>query len=224
MESKFSVIIPTMFKCPEITSELLNTLYEDDAVSEVILIDNTVFHDPIPNIPFHHKLKMHSSGKNLYVNPSWNYGVELAKENLIAILNDDIVISNNLFSILSTVDFKEIGIIGACHPMIEEHENPKRFDNLDVAILSLDFRSWGFGIFMAMHKEAYTPIPEDMLIWCGDDYIFHQAVKKGKENYVLYATIKTKMSTTSNNNIFDIIKDNDVILYENKYKLKNEKV
>lgn len=220
MENKFSVIIPTLFRCPSITSELLHTLYEDDAVSEVILIDNTVFHDPIPNIPFHSKLVMHSSGKNLYVNPSWNYGTELAKESLIAILNDDIVISNNLFSILSTVNFKEIGIIGACHPMIQQEENPKRFENLDVAILSLNFRSWGFGVFMAMHKDTYIKIPEDMLVWCGDDYLFNQIMNKGKENYVLYAPIKTKMSTTSDDKIFDDIKQNDIVLYETKYKIK----
>ena len=120
MERKFSVIIPTLFKCQSILNELLESLYEDDAVSEIILIDNTVFEDPIPTIKFHNKMTMYSAGKNLYVNPSWNYGVSLAKEEYIAILNDDITIPNNLFTVLCQADLKEIGIIGACHPMIQQ--------------------------------------------------------------------------------------------------------
>ncbi len=220
MEKKFSVIIPTLFRCPEILNELLDSLYEDDAVSEIILIDNTVFYDVIPNIRFHDKMHMHSAGKNLYVNPSWNYGVELAKEDHIAILNDDITIPNNLFTVLTQANFKDFGIVGACHPMIQQVEAPKRFDVQEAELFPVPERMWGYGIFMAMLKEHYIHIPEEMLVWAGDDYLFHQNKALGRQNYTLVCPIQTKMSATSSDKIFDDIKDNDVIIYETKYKIK----
>lgn len=220
MEKKFSIIIPTLFRCPEILNELLSSLYDDNAVSEVILIDNTVFYDSIPTINFHDKLKMYSTGKNLYVNPSWNYGVEIAKENYIAILNDDITVPENIFTVFQQVDFDNMGIVGACHPMIQEVERPKRFAITEAELFAIGGRMWGYGIFMAMRKEHYISIPEDLLIWAGDDFLFTQNKALGRQNYTITCPIQTKMSTTSSDIIFDDIKNNDVIVYETKYKIK----
>jgi hypothetical protein len=72
---------------------------------------------------------------------------------------------------------------------------------------------------MAMKKSTYVKIPEDMLIWCGDDYLFHQTARTGKMNALMGCPIKTKMSATSDNPIFDEIKNNDKHLYETKYKI-----
>ena len=219
MKKKFSIIIPTLFRCESILNELLESLYEDDSVSEVILIDNTVFVDPIPTLKFNNKMTMYSVGENLFVNPSWNYGVSIAKEDYIAILNDDITIPNNLFTVLGQADLEEIGMIGACHPMIDQVEQPKRFDVEQAELVSVLERMWGYGIFMAMHKSHYFNIPEEMKIWCGDDYLFHQNRVAGRQNYTLVCPIQTKMSVTSNDPVFDNIKDNDVEVYNLKYKI-----
>lgn len=220
MERKFSIIIPTMFRRVDILSQLLENLYQDPMVEEVILINNCDLSDTIPKIPLNSKLLIVSKGRNLYVNPSWNLGVKLSSQDYIAILNDDILISDKLFTGVCQLDFDQIGILGACHPAIEQTDNPTKFSIPSFEILGARIRPWGFGIFMAMKKADYVKIPDDLLIWCGDDYLFHSIAAKGKMNALLVAPIKTKMSATSDDKVFDDIKNNDVELYNSKYKIK----
>lgn len=219
MDKKFSVIIPTLFRCPDITNELLANLYEDDAVSEIIIIDNTEDPTNVSKLIISDKLKVHSQNKNIYVNPSWNLGVSLAKEDHVAILNDDITIPNNLFYVLKQPDYVDLGIVGACHPSIQRVDHPKRFDVDKIELIAIPERMWGYGIFMVMHKNAYLEIPEEMLVWCGDDYLFHQNRVKGKQNYTMLCPIQTKMSATSDDPIFDEVKRKDIEAYNLKYKV-----
>lgn len=219
MESRFSVIIPTLFRRPDILNNLLGTLYDDPAVSEVIILDNTEYTDEtIVPLEVNDKTKIHSAGRNRYVNPSWNYGVQEAEEKYIAILNDDITIPEGIFTSISQIDLKPMGVIGACHPMIQQVENPQRFSIEKGELVPISERIWGFGIFMAMHKDNYIPIPDEIKVWCGDDIIFHGNRLAGRENYLLVAPIQTRMSTTSDDKQFDEIKENDVKLYNLKYK------
>lgn len=216
----FSVIIPTLYRCTNITNNLLASLYDDPAVSEVVIIDNTENQDNGSKIITNEKLQIHSQGRNIFVNPAWNLGVSIAKEDRVAILNDDITIPNNLFQSLTQVDFfEEIGIVGACHPTIQQVETPSRFNIENAELVAIPERMWGYGIFMAMHKKSYIKIPEDLLIWCGDDYLFHQNKALGRQNYTLVCPIQTKMSATSDDSIFDEIKNKDVELYNLKYKV-----
>jgi glycosyltransferase involved in cell wall biosynthesis len=207
-----------MFRCVSITNSLLESLYEDTAVSEVIIIDNTDDRKNLDKISKHEKLQIHSQGKNIYVNPAWNLGVSIAKEDVVAIINDDVTIPNNLLYGLTQANFEGTGIIGACHPTIQQVETPTRFEVDEVSLFPVQDRMWGYGIFMAMHKNNYINIPEDMLIWCGDDYLFHQNKAIGKQNYVLACPIQTKMSSTSDDNMFDEIKNKDLEMYNLKYK------
>ena len=219
MEKKFSIIIPTLFRCVHITNVLLEILGEDDAVSEIIMIDNTV-DGPSPDLKINDKVRMYSVGENLYVNPAWNYGVSLAKEDYIGILNDDITIPNYLFAgVLKQVDFDSIGILGACFTHIQEVENPGRFNITQLEVHGIPERLSGYGIFMVMKKDHYVEIPEELLVWTGDDVLFHRNKHAGRQNCLMVCHIQTKMSSTSNDPIFDEIKQRDVKIYEEKYKL-----
>jgi len=218
MAKKFSIIIPTLFRCVNITNVLLEILNEDNAVSEIIIIDNTEIGPP-ENFITNDKVKIYSAGENLYVNPAWNYGVSLAKEDYIGILNDDITVPNNMFDILSQADLANMGVIGACYMMIHEVEQPARYNMSEIKIVGIPERLWGFGICMIMHKDHYPVIPEELLIWAGDDVIFHRNKHAGRQNFLLFCPIQTKMSSTSNDPIFDEIKNRDVKIYEEKYKL-----
>lgn len=209
-----------MFRRPDILNQLLENLYQDPMVEEVILINNSELSSKVPQIPLNNKLLIVSKGRNIYVNPSWNLGVSLSSQDYIAILNDDIIISDKLFTGVCQINFDQVGILGACHPMIEETETPTKFSVPSFEILGARIRPWGFGIFMAMKKSDYVKIPEDMLIWCGDDYLFHNIAKTGKINALLGSPIKTKMSATSDDKVFDEIKNRDVELYNSKYKIK----
>ena len=219
MNRRFSIVIPTMFKCPDITNELLGNLYDDPAVSEVIIINNTEDSNNVTKININKKLQVQSQSKNLYVNPSWNLGVSVAKEHYVGILNDDIIIAEGLFSGLSNVPIENLGVIGASHGSLMGLDKPERFMSKEFHIKGMPERTWGFGVFMVLHKNHYPTIPEDMKIWCGDDYIYHQNRVAGRQNCILICPIQTKMSTTSDNPVFDEIKNNDVELYNSKYKV-----
>jgi GT2 family glycosyltransferase len=219
MDKKFSVIIPTMYKCFDVTVKLLANLHEDAAVSEIILIEN-VDKSERPSVPhpIGEKVKVIPQGRNIYVNPSWNIGAAAASEEYIALVNDDITVPDNIFSVLKTFNLEDIGVLGACDFLIQEVQHPQRFTTRYIRATSVGDRLWGYGIFMVMNINNYAPIPDDLLIWAGDDYLFHHNKNRGKLNAMGLFPIQTKMSTTSSNPEFDEIKKNDADLYELKYK------
>ena len=55
-----------MFRCIDITNELLANLYEDAAVSEVIIVDNTEDPNNSSKLITDEKLKIQYQGKNIY--------------------------------------------------------------------------------------------------------------------------------------------------------------
>ena len=73
----------------------------------------------------------------------------------------------------------------------------------------------GFGIVIAGNKKSYHKIPENIRIWFGDDYLVQMNNEAGKINYVIDdLPIFTKMSTTSDLEEFNEIKDVDRLMYE----------
>ena len=217
MEREFSVIIPTMFRCPDITNLLLASLQRDIAVKEIIIIDNT--DEGTATFSDSYKLKYVRQYKNIYVNPAWNAGVREAKEEYIALVNDDITLPEQVFSAISGIPFENSGIIGTSHPHIDQVEAPARFRIINFDIAATSIRTWGWGIFMVMAKKHYIEIPDDMKIWCGDDFLFHQNKKFGRVNGLFGFPIQTKMSTTSDDPVFEELKQNDIKMYESKYKI-----
>ncbi len=220
MEREFSIIIPTLFKRVDILNNLLLNLYHDGAVKEVILIDNSNGFD-YSKLERHPKLRTIISGKNIFVNPSWNLGVSLAKYEFIGLLNDDITIPENVFTSLKTIALEKFGVIGTNHPSIQQVETPTRFTVPNFTIVKTPIRNWGFGILMVMYKENYIKIPDGIKIWTGDDIIFHENNRYGRTNAIFTFPVQTKMSSTSDLPEFDSVKENDLLLYEN-YKTKNK--
>jgi hypothetical protein len=210
-----------MFRCVDITNKLLANLYADPQVSEVILIDNSEDVENINKIIIDQKLQIHSQNKNIFVNPAWNLGVSIAKEDNLAILNDDITIPEGIFTGLAQIDLKKEGILGACFATIQTVDKPERFTVKEINIVSILERTWAFGVFMVMHKDHYVTIPEDMQVWCGDDYLYHQNRILGRNNSLMVFPIQTRMSTTSDDPVFDEIKNRDVEVYNSKYKIMN---
>ena len=82
-----SVVIPTLWK-PNGVLEKLQDIASIDLVGEIILIDN----DTSQNIDLSHISKViHvKEPQNIYVIPSWNKGVALAKYDKILVTNDDV--------------------------------------------------------------------------------------------------------------------------------------
>ena len=114
--SKVSAIIPTLWKAKEFTDHLVDVLIEDESVGEIIIIDNAPADFSYDN----EKVVMLRQEENLYVNPSWNLGVEEAAYDKFIILNDDIIIPYNFVFELESVLTSDKGVIG-----IDETKNTK---------------------------------------------------------------------------------------------------
>lgn len=92
IDKYFSIVIPTMWKSNKIFGML--PVYEKSKyVKEIIIIDN----NPKKKIDLseYKKIRYYTKGKNIYVNPSWNWGYALSNYNLI-LANDDIIINDSL--------------------------------------------------------------------------------------------------------------------------------
>ena len=213
--SKVSAIVPTLWKAKEFTDHLVNVLIEDKSVGEIIIIDNAPGDFSYDN----EKVVMLRQEENLYVNPSWNLGVEESDYDKFIILNDDIIIPYNFVSQLESMLTADKGVIGIDERGVIKIPN---FDSKNITFLDrkidlkpLKKRSWGFGITLAGHRKSYYKIPENIRIWYGDDYLVQMNNKKGRVNYVIDdVPIFTKMSTTSDLEEFEDIKNIDNLMYD----------
>ena len=183
MDKKLSVVIPTIQKNTELLIKLLSTLNEDASVDEIILIDNSLKGIDYSNP----KLRIITPKENLYVNPSWNLGVKEAKNDYVALLNDDIIISNNFCSQIVSNMTPEMGCVGMNSSEYVSTTDVIQ-DNLDNNKIELKYEKymdlfWGIAIFF--HKNAYNEIPEELKIIHGDTWIFEKAKKQGKKNYFI---------------------------------------
>ena len=213
--SKVSAIIPTLWKAKEFTDHLVDVLIEDESVGEIIIIDNA----PADFFYDNEKIVMLKQEENLYVNPSWNLGVEEADYDKFIILNDDIIIPYNFVSQLENLLTSDRGIIGVDAPSVISVEsfNDKNITFLDrkIELKSITNRDWGFGITIAGHRNSYHKIPENIRIWYGDDYLTKVNKDQGKVNYVIDdIPIFTKMSASSDLEEFNEIKNIDTLMYD----------
>lgn len=60
---------------------------------------------------------------------------------------------------------------------------------------------------MFIRTRSYTPIPEGLRIWYGDDYLFNHQTHRNL--YFRRTRIETCMSTSSGDSLFDSIKQRD---------------
>jgi hypothetical protein len=196
---KYTVIIPTLWKSNR-TKKLLSDLNECEYVDEIIVINNQLTDVLDGKVE---KVRHVSFGGNIYVNPAWNKGIELAKNECIALCNDDINFDPNIFGLITKDILMEYGIIG-------QSEFNYKGNNTDEPIIEKwlgKVRDWGWGCLIIFDKKDWINIPNDIKIWYGDDYIFkcNPATKSILKNF----NIQTEMSTTSDEKQWDEIKKKD---------------
>lgn len=219
---RISVIIPTMWKTEGLRERLMN-LSAIPTVGEIILIDNSLTPPELDIVGLRH-IKNY---ENIYVNPAWNLGWETAQFDKLCFLNDDVDFDLRLFKNISPYITEDKGMIGlaeyhGCGVWQDEsgcdYSRPNwrrghRGYTLKVFQLNENRRP-GYGCLWFIHKNSYTPIPNDIKIWYGDDWIYY---KSGKPNWAMMnIDIVGKPSQTSDLPEFDSVKRNDQRLY-NKY-------
>ncbi len=204
---KISVIIPTMYKSSLLT-DLIHQLNNSEQVLEIILIDNANKNGSMfTSIP---KVKVFNQINNIYVNPSWNLGVTNALSDYVLICNDDLLFDLEILKKIQILLDKNIGLIGVS---LKNNETSK-FLKIRVAKMRYD----GYGTLMFLNKKNYKIIPDDLLVWSGDDYLFYAINKVNLEISGFY--YKTEMATTSGLSPFNEIKIRDRKTYIEKYQYK----
>jgi glycosyltransferase involved in cell wall biosynthesis len=182
-DMQYSVIVPTMWRVADQFVQFLQTLCTCEDVGEIIIINND--NTKTPQGLNHVKIRMFDPGRNIFVNPAWNLGVEHALYDRICILNDDVIFDTALFGRLRVMLNPSNGLFGLC-PGIDV------FDQIPITDKSIDIVPWapgrhtyGFGCLFFLHKEIWTPIPEGLDIYFGDNFIFDLQMAQGKQNYFI---------------------------------------
>ena len=209
-----SVIMPTMWK-PKMVMATIKQIVEQPAVGELIIIDNSetdsnafdIFHTEFPKVVYINE------GKNTYVNPAWNKGVSLAKYDKLLFVNDDVEADWSFVNALEEYITSDKGMIGAgvsCWQYNEQHEGSGGI------VPIWNHRPNCYGCVFAMHKESYVPIPDNLLIHFGDDWLF---TKQHKQNYeIINWKMGGESEQTSGLPIFDSIKEQDNINWCRYYR------
>ena len=194
---KWSVVIPTLWKSTRIFN-LLESLDTTPDVGEIILINNAPEHTPV--LPKLEKLKILSKGENIFVNPAWNLGVAEASFTHIALCNDDIEFEPSLFARLQLLDFEK-RVIGCSADNFSADSSTG--DSLEIFKGHCISKGWGCLLFF--QRSDYQPIPEQLKIWCGDDWLVHTF------NHIqsFKWPIQTDMSTSSGIPSLNVIAQND---------------
>ena len=192
---KLSVIIPTIQKNLFVLEKLLHILNSDTVVSEILLINNCP--KKLTGFKEITKLKIFNMPQNLYVNPSWNFGIDNISNDLFLIINDDILpIKNFAGKILSSgiLDKKMTGLVGINPACICQYDRISTTDiiqpedegnNLSFFAMN-NYRNtgdWGSAFFG--RKNNYYKIPEDIKIIFGDNYLLYRNLTNAKINYLI---------------------------------------
>lgn len=214
---KLSVVIPTLQKNLELLNNLVKTLSNDSCVSEIIIIDNSTKGYTYEN----NKVRVIVPKENLFVNPSWNLGVKEAKENIVALLNDDITIPEGFCKSVVSQMSENMGVVGFHRDFIINTPEIKPLPELTHLYLEKAAGRCGFfGVAMFFYKASYFEIPEDIKIFWGDDWLYTQNKKRKRTNYYIKDQIIYHYgSLSSTDKIVSPYSKNDSKLYR-KYTRK----
>lgn len=199
-----SIIIPTMWVCPNELKTMLTRYEKSKYIKEVIIIDNNPSESE--SLSEFKKIRHFPQETNIFVNPAWNLGVKLANYEPI-IANDDIDWIEVDY-LIEEVNKKEYDLVGAslynCHVnSLVIHPIKKWYGN-----------SYGSLMFI----KDYKPIPDQLKIFRGDKWLFDNAKNPATFSGIWF-TNKSSTVNILSDEIYSITK-NDELIYNNLMKNK----
>lgn len=209
--NKFSVIIPTIWKGLHL-NELLEATYKSDYIDEVILINNDI--NNTKEYPKNNKITLLEPKQNIFVNPAWNVGVSIAKNDKIIIAQDDLIFDvDTLCHFIDMAEkqnypLKSLGFIGMSYGNFFLEKNAEEIELEDC------HHTPAWATIMIFHRDNWSPIPHQLKIHYGDDFI-----KRGMGKPIFQIRglcVKTEMSTSAGSND-SIIKQ---VLINDEYEWK----
>lgn len=198
-----TVVIPTLCKSEKTLSKLLKEFEQCESVKEVLIFDNTLgtFSCEFSKVKIFNK-------ENLYVNRAWNKGIEECNTPYYLLINDDVICTKETIDTCLTLlkDNKSIGVTTvATHP-IEENEIDF-YINIDSIPEEPEFSikdgdsEYYLGWFIFGKKEFWVPVPDTLLYFFGDNWIFYNVFRQKKKigiitNYTIYHVTSTTCKAT----------------------------
>lgn len=176
-----SILIPT-YGAGDFLAQCVQSLYANTKNDFILhVVDDASgpeTQEYIATLQKKYGFKLTQLNKRKYVNPIWNMAESLTKGRYVAIINNDITFSK-----------------GWDHPLIEALQvpdvwlaNPYQTDEGCKTPYAVTGRTNGLSIrgsgFM-MRRDAMRkifPIPQDLLIWFGDNWIVRQVEKNMKKS------------------------------------------
>lgn len=170
----FTVIVPTLWNFAPFADVCVDVA-NHPLVLEVIVINNAVERTP-ENHPLlqHPKIKVHTLKENIYVNPAWNLGAMLSQGEILCIWNDDLIFDLTIFDLIEERLQPSHGVYGLwpSWPNSQVTFHPHSDQGL-----------WGFGQLMFLHRNNWVDIPCELLVYCGDNWIFDTQKNAWQQNF-----------------------------------------
>lgn len=196
---RFSIVIPTLQRSPHLRQIILDCCENPD-VQEVIVINNAGSKLELA----HSKLRVVDPGSNIFVNPAWNLGVALSTGSLVALVNDDVLFEPVALSyaahLLRTGRF---GIVGPDRSCFYETSESGRVSHRIYA----DRQVVTYGTFMCLRRESYAPVPGELKIWGGDEWLIKN--QRRPNVALIRCRFSTDMGTTSSSTEFAPMKETE---------------
>lgn len=170
-----------MWKFPQFI-HFLNDIVKHPLVGEIIVVDNNPNERPHPDFFANEKINLVTFGKNIFVNPAWNYGVFKAKYDKIGIMNDDIIFDLRIFDRVYPFIIEEIGPSGLSVRPWHEHF----VDGLiRIEPFAPGANTFLFANMFFIHRKSWQVIPAGLDLYFGDNYVFDTALWNNKPIYLI---------------------------------------
>ena len=180
-----SVIVPTMWKAEHIMY-MLPILENHHLIGEILIIDNDTSKTN-PDIHKYSKVIHLPQKENIYVNPAWNLGCKLAKNEKLCFLNDDVIFNTDCLDFLyekinplnGVLGFSEMSYCGFAPDTFEMVKATGLGSEvyLEKTDIYMNHETSGmphtyYGCCWFIHKSRYFPIPSEFKIYYGDLFIY----------------------------------------------------
>ena len=188
--TKISVIIPIRKNNKEVLYKLIENLNSDSSVGEIIILDNSGlgFDEDIKEKSL--KLRLVENPKDTYLNYSINQGIKLIANDFWAIVNENVIVSNEFFSKALPYLNSTIGIIGLDNRSVV-HIPPKEInyikfeqkESITEKIEKIDNEH--FELVVLGYKDSFYEIPSTLKEFYGIEYLFRKNQQNKKQNYII---------------------------------------
>lgn len=184
----------------DLTDRLLQKYNDCDLVDEIIIIDNDTSARNV-DLTKYDKVLHIEEPENTFVNPAWNKGIGLCKNELLIVSNDDIVFDvKKYLDIIESFDgdWDLMGLYGASFKGVRNRVYPRYHDKrpfhfVDGKIEPGHSVGLGWGCMFLCKKSKWKLIPEKYKVYAGDTWMMEQY-----ENiYQIHVDIDGSWGTTS---------------------------